>query len=284
MPDLPNPRSGDGPAPSPLRPCFHRFVALGDSTAEGLDDPDGHGGYRGWADRLAERMARDQGALLYANLAVRGRKASEVKEEQLPKALAMRPDLALVVAGTNDLLRPSFDAEEVARDLEQIQGALVQAGAVVVSFTLPDLGPVMPLARPLRRRIHAFARALTEASARSGARLVDFTAHPFASDPRLWSEDRLHANALGHARIAEALAHALSLPGSSADWSTPLQALPSMGLGARLRSELSWARAPPPALAVPPRARALVRRRPRSEATGPASRSAQVVRGGRHPT
>lgn len=243
MPDLPNPRSGDGRAPSSHGARrFDRFVALGDSTAEGLDDPDGHGGYRGWADRLAERIAREQGGLLYANLAVRGRKTRQVHDEQLPRALALRPDLALVVAGTNDLLRPKFDAEAVAHDLEQIQGALVQAGAVVVSFTLPDLITVMPLARPLRRRIHAFARALAEASARSGALLIDFTAHPFASDPRLWSEDRLHANALGHARIAEALAHALSLPGSSADWSTPLPAALPVGLGTRLRGELTWAR------------------------------------------
>ena len=34
---------------------FRRFVAIGDSTTEGMDDPDGSGGYRGWADRLAER-------------------------------------------------------------------------------------------------------------------------------------------------------------------------------------------------------------------------------------
>jgi hypothetical protein len=32
-------------------------VAIGDSTTEGLDDPDGAGGYRGWADRLAEIIA-----------------------------------------------------------------------------------------------------------------------------------------------------------------------------------------------------------------------------------
>ena len=123
-----------------------------------------------------------------------------------------------------------------------MQAALVQAGATVVSFTLPDLGPVMPLARPLRSRIRAFARALTGASARSGAILVDFTTHPFASDPRLWSEDRLHANALGHARIAEALAHALSLPGSSADWMAPLPESPPRGTRARLGDELAWMR------------------------------------------
>ena len=73
---------------------FERYVALGDSSTEGLDDPDGRGGYRGWSDRLGERIARAQGSLLYANLAVRGRTAREVREEQLEQGLALRPDLA----------------------------------------------------------------------------------------------------------------------------------------------------------------------------------------------
>jgi lysophospholipase L1-like esterase len=221
---------------------FERYVVLGDSTAEGLDDPDGRGGYRGWADRLAERIAAGQGSLLYANVAVRGRTTRRVLEEQLAPALAMRPDLALVVAGTNDLLRPRFDAEAVARDMERMQRALVEAGATVVSFTLPDLGPVMPLARPLRPRIHRLARALTGASARSGAILVDFAPLAFASDPRLWSEDRLHANAAGHARIADALAHALSLPGSSDSWRVPLPPPAPTGSRSRLAAELRWTR------------------------------------------
>ena len=38
-------------------PRFERYVALGDSSTEGLDDPDGRGGYRGWADRFAARVA-----------------------------------------------------------------------------------------------------------------------------------------------------------------------------------------------------------------------------------
>jgi lysophospholipase L1-like esterase len=221
---------------------FERYVAIGDSTAEGLDDPDGHGGYRGWANRLAERIAREQGDLLYANLAVRGRKTREVLEEQLDAALAMRPDLAAVVSGTNDILRPHFDAEGVARDIERMQRALVEAGATVVSFTLPDLTPVMPLARPLRGRIQRFARALVEASARSGALVVDFAAHPVASDPRLWSEDRLHANALGHGRIADALAHALSLPGAGPEWAMALPKRRPRGAPRALAAELLWSR------------------------------------------
>jgi lysophospholipase L1-like esterase len=221
---------------------FERYVAIGDSTVEGLDDPDGRGGYRGWANRLAERIARDQGGLLYANLAVRGRKSREVLEQQLEPALAMKPDLAIVVSGTNDILRPRFDAEETARDLEQMQRAFIESGATVVSFTLPDLTPVMPLARPLRARIRQFAAELVAAGQRSGARVIDFTAHPVASDPRLWSEDRLHANSLGHARIAEALAEALALPGTSREWAEALPALPPRGISASLAPELRWGR------------------------------------------
>jgi hypothetical protein len=39
---------------------------------------------------------------------------------------------------------------------------------------------------------------------------------------RVWSEDRIHANAEGHARIAEALAQALDLPGSNDAWRMPV--------------------------------------------------------------
>lgn len=221
---------------------FERYVAIGDSTVEGLDDPDGRGGYRGWANRLAERIAEDQGGLLYANLAVRGRKSREVLEQQLEPALAMKPDLAIVVSGTNDILRPRFDAEETARDIERMQRAFIETGATVLSFTLPDLTPVMPLARPLRARIRRFAAELVAAGERSGARVIDFTAHPVASDPRLWSEDRLHANALGHARIAEALAEALSLSQAGPEWAEALPEPPSRGFTGALTNELRWGR------------------------------------------
>ena len=78
---------------------FERYVAIGDSSTEGLDDPDGAGGYRGWADRLAELLAEAHPDLRYANLAVRGKSAGEIAASQLAPALAMRPDLATVVAG-----------------------------------------------------------------------------------------------------------------------------------------------------------------------------------------
>lgn len=220
---------------------FERYVAIGDSTSEGLDDPDGRGGYRGWANRLAERIAAMQGGLLYANLAVRGRTTRQIREEQLRPALAMKPDLATVAAGTNDVLAWRFLASEFAADLEAIQRALIEQGATVLTFTLPDLAPVMPLARFVSTRVADLNVAIRETCARTGAIVCDLATYPVASDPRLWSDDRLHANSAGHARIADMLAYHLGITDDLA-WSELLPARPRTTLGDFLRAELAWGR------------------------------------------
>src|SRR5690349_15590956 len=227
---------------------FQRYVAIGDSTSEGLDDPDGRGGFRGWADRFAVHVARsqraedDESGLEYANLAIRGKVTSEIHDEQLPVALGLAPDLATVVSGTNDVLRRSFDPAAVGEHVFAMQHALISQGATVLTFTMPDPGPVMPMAKPLRPRFAALNEALREASARSGAILLDLGVHPVASDPRLWSEDRLHANADGHARIALGLAHAAGLPGFDDSWTRPLPGSPDRRALAAARAEALWLR------------------------------------------
>jgi lysophospholipase L1-like esterase len=230
--------------PDPASRPYARYVALGDSSTEGLEDPDGRGGYRGWANRLAERVAAAQGSLLYANLAVRGRTARRILDEQLAPALALRPDLATLFAGTNDAVRSGFDAAAVRRDVETMLRALVDQGATVLTFTLADPAPLLPrpMARRIAPRVAALNEALREAAAASGARLVDFALWPVASDARLWNEDRLHANADGHARIAAALAERLALPGTDGSWREPLPPLPPPGPAARLRADLAWVR------------------------------------------
>ena len=225
-----------------ILPQFSRFVALGDSSTEGLDDPDGRGGYRGWANRLAERIAESQGGLLYANLAVRGLSTRQIRERQLTPALRMQPDLVTLFSGTNDVVRRRFDPAGVEADVEEMHRALIGQGAVLLTFTLPDLTPVMPAARWIAPRVELLNRTLREVSSRTGAILVDVARHPVASDPRLWCDDRLHANALGHARIAAALAEALGLPGTDPSWSHPLPPAPPSPFPARLGSELRWTR------------------------------------------
>lgn len=234
-----------GPSRAETSPSlrYARYVALGDSSTEGVDDPDGAGGYRGWSQRLAERVHGAQGGgLSYANLAVRGLTTAQVREGQLAAALALRPDLATVFCGTNDVTAVRFDAAQVARDIEDMQRALIAGGATVLSFTLPDLTPLMPLARLIAPRIAALNQALARASRNTGAILVDFAAYPVATDRRLWSEDRIHANSDGHARIAEALAEALKLPESDSAWREPLPVAPARTRLRWLAEELRWGR------------------------------------------
>ncbi|GKQ40614.1 SGNH/GDSL hydrolase family protein [Streptomyces sp. A012304] len=220
---------------------YLRYVALGDSQTEGLGDGDDTTGLRGFADRLAEQLARHEPSVEYANLAVRGRLAAQIHAEQLAPALALGPDLATVVAGVNDLLRPRFDADEVAGHLEAMFAALTARGAHVATITVPDPSRISPLARPLVPRVTALNQRIRQAARRHGVTVAETALHPVGNDPRLWSTDRLHASSLGHQRIAAALAHALRLPDSDDTWTHPLPPAPPLTGWYAAGAELRWA-------------------------------------------
>ena len=154
----------------------------------------------------------------------------------------MRPDLVTLFSGTNDVVKPRFDASAVGRDVEHMQRRLIVGGATVLGFTLPDLSLVLPIARPIAGRVRALNDALRDASASTGAVLVDFARHPVGSDPRLWGPDRLHANSAGHERIAAALAWALELPGTDDAWSRPLPTEWRPTLASVIAAEVRWQR------------------------------------------
>jgi len=226
----------------PMAPArtFTRYVALGDSSTEGIDDPDGTGGYRGWADRFAERVAAANPGLLYANLAVRARTAGEIEATQLSPALAMRPDLATVVGGMNDLLRTNFDPVRVAGHVGTMLRALADGGATVLTFTLPDVSRRMRLPRRFAARAHALNVELRRCAAASGALLLDLANYELAADPRLWSVDRLHGNAEGHARIADEFAHLIGLPGAVVEPTTRLPPPPPRPRRDVVAEDVAW--------------------------------------------
>ncbi|WP_280221700.1 SGNH/GDSL hydrolase family protein [Nocardia neocaledoniensis] len=222
---------------------FSRYVALGDSQTEGVGDGDDSTGVIGLADRLAETMARTCPGLLYANLAVRGKLAGQVREEQLEAALTLRPDVATVIAGVNDLLRPRFDPASVGAQLDAMFAALTGQDAVVATVTVPDLSRVIPVARPLSGRIAALNEVICQQAERHGVLVARVGDHPVATDPRLWARDRLHCGPLGHQRIAEALAEVLGLPGSDSAWATELPTrTPAPGPMNAVATEWRWAR------------------------------------------
>ena len=218
---------------------FQRFVAIGDSQTEGLNDPDGRGGFRGWADRLAEVLAAVDPHVQYANLAVRGRLVGAIRAEQLGPALEMRPDFATVMGGLNDLMRPSVDIAAVAADLEAMLAALRASRATVLTNTFPDPSSIAPLFRRLVPRVAAYNELIRAAATRHGALVVDFDAHSAGNDLRIWSPDRIHANPLGHSLIAAAFADTLGLAGFE-HWTAPLPAVLPPGRLRRTGGELRW--------------------------------------------
>jgi lysophospholipase L1-like esterase len=193
-----------------------RLVAIGDSTVEGLEDPGPGGVYIGWADRFACHLDVVHPGLLYANLAVRGQTAREVRQTQLRRALALAPDFAVVVAGVNDVLRPRFDRRALRDDLCAMHAELAATGTRVLTITMPDMARVAPLAVVLRRRLQFLNSVTFECHERYGSVVVDLASVPAASHPALWHTDRLHANSEGHRRIAAALAEAVGC--EAEDW------------------------------------------------------------------
>lgn len=223
---------------------FRRYVAIGDSSTEGLEDPDGQGGYRGWADRLAQHIADAQYvALEYANLAIRGLRMKEIRVSQLDNALAMQPDLLTVFGGVNDLIAGPCDFDSIRADYVIIFGQARRRGTTVLTFTMPDPTAINPLGRYWRERAAKLNEIIrTEAESR-GVLVMDFEQYPVAEDPRLWFEDHLHGNELGHQTVAAALAWRLGIEGFDEGWADPLEGEAARPTGReRFRGDLDWAR------------------------------------------
>ena len=111
---------------------YASFVAVGDSFTEGLDDLQPDGTYRGWADLVAARLAARDPGLRYANLAVRGRRLERIRDEQVPRAVAMRPDLITLAAGGNDILGFRVDVPSLTESFHHMVVDLTRTGATVV--------------------------------------------------------------------------------------------------------------------------------------------------------
>jgi lysophospholipase L1-like esterase len=226
------------------------FVALGDSFSEGVGDPLADGsGCRGWADRLAERLAAQSLGLTYANLAIRGKMLQQVIDDQVPVATAMRPDLVSIAAGGNDLLRPRTDPDTLAQPFDDAVERLTRAGSRVLLFTGFDPG-TFPVIRMIRGRAAAFNAHLRVIARRHDCLLVDLWSMSVLKDPRMWCDDRLHLGPEGHRRVALRACEVLGVP-VDADRREPGPATqrpaagyrtPPAWLAAR-RQDARWARA-----------------------------------------
>jgi lysophospholipase L1-like esterase len=217
-----------------------RFVALGDSVTAGIGDPVPDGGWRGWAVLLAESLA-PAGRVRCRNLARTGALTGDVLRDQLPAALAERPDVAAVLVGINDTLRATFDVAAVAANLDAVVGTLVSSGAVVLTAKMPDPGQMLrlprALARPLARRARALGAVTDGIAARYRTCHLDLAARSDVYAREMWSVDRLHPSERGHRALAYLYATMLREAG------LPVHRLPDRTAGnppPTRRAEVRW--------------------------------------------
>ena len=222
---------------------FHRYIAIGDSSTEGLEDPDGQGGYRGWADRLAEHIAGAQESPLeYANLAIRGSRLREIRNTQFNAALALEPDFMTIFGGVNDALAIRCDFAAMRSDFVAMFSEARERGITMLTFTMVNPSRINPLGRQLRGRIFMLNDLIREIAQCFGILVLDFQSYPIAEDPRLWFKDRLHGNALCHELMAAALAWRLGLDGFDESWAEALPDQPTRLRGReQITGDIDWA-------------------------------------------
>lgn len=186
-----------------------RLAVLGDSSAAGYGvEAPRHTFGALLATGLAEQLCRP---VELRCLAVVGAQSRHLRE-QVERALAGPPELAVILIGGNDVTHRA-ELPTAVRELGDAVRALRAAGTEVVVGTCPDLGTVRPFPPPLRWLARRWSRQLatgqTVAVVAAGGRTVslgDLLGPAFAAEPdRMFGEDRFHPSADGYLATAAAL-------------------------------------------------------------------------------
>ena len=188
-----------------------RFAAIGDSFTEGVGDELPDGRVRGWADIVAQGWADAAGhPIQYANLAIRGRLAWPIVEQQLEPALALRPTHLSFNGGGNDMLRPNADIEHIADAFSRVMRRCDEEGVQLIVLSGANPSARLPMGRMVQRRGDELSAAvLRRIEKRPGVIRALNWPDAELSRPQYWSDDRLHMNANGHHRVAARVLHAL---------------------------------------------------------------------------
>lgn len=195
---------------------FRSYVALGDSLTEGLGDFDFEVSRFGcgWADRLAELLARvayEAGENFdYANLALRGSSLYEILTAQLEDALKLKPDFVTIFAGSNDFMRPKSSHPEMKALLRGAVERLHASGAHVLLVN--TVNPVhLKLFQPLAYKAREMSALINSVGEEHDVPVLDlFEMNEFAN-LEFWCDDMVHFSGYGHIRIANRAGQMLGL-------------------------------------------------------------------------
>jgi phosphatidylinositol alpha 1,6-mannosyltransferase len=195
----------------------HSYVALGDSFTAGT----GCGPGEAWADRIAAGLAHDGAPLTYSNLAVDGATSADVLM-QLDNAVELRPELATVICGANDVLltvRPDLEGfgERLGQIFDLLRGAA--ADPLIVTATYPGawhfLGAGPRTAARIEAGIAEVNAVIRDRAYERGIHCIDVAEHPRLRERENFAADGLHPSALGHAvaarEISAVLRHVLGI-------------------------------------------------------------------------
>lgn len=186
-----------------------KVALLGDSSAAGygvhrVEETPGAQLASGVAERADRRVhLRD--------FAVVGAKSSDLAA-QVDRALPMRPDVAVILVGANDVTHTVLPAASVRHLVESVR-RLREGGAAVLVGTCPDLGTIQPIMPPLKQVARLWSRRLaaaqTIAVVEEGGRTVSLASilgPEFAAAPALlFGPDRFHPSAQGYKSLAQVL-------------------------------------------------------------------------------
>lgn len=200
-----------------------RFVAIGDSFTEGVGDelPDGH--TRGWADLVAQGWADSSGQpISYANLAIRGKLVWPIVNEQLDRALALKPTHLSFNGGGNDILRPRTKASDIVDAFAQVLRRCDEEGVRMILLSGANPSKQLPMGSVFQRRGDELSRAVdVHFTGRDDVfRALNWPDDELATPP-YWSEDRLHMNVRGHHRVAARVLDAVGQQAPAEWWSLP---------------------------------------------------------------
>jgi lysophospholipase L1-like esterase len=207
------------PRPAAEPPAL-AYVAMGASETAGIGTAQPE--RDSFPQQLLGQLGR--GAVLF-DLGIPGETTAAALQDELPTALAQRPDLVTVFFNVDDLVAGVSPQDFQAR-LDQIVGSLRGAGhaRVLVANTppvdrlpafaacqgglpaCPIKGVAVPSAAQLEALVAAYNAAIVQVVAAHGATLVDLSAAgtTIASHPEYLAPDGFHPSGPGAAVLAQA--------------------------------------------------------------------------------
>jgi lysophospholipase L1-like esterase len=187
------------------------LVVIGDSVGFGVGDEDHPHPDKGVGAFLRKSLPT---LSHYANYSRPGARMREVFEVQLPKALNHNPDLVLIIAGGNDVLRQSFDPTDIYWSLYGTVTSLQARGTEVLTMLLHDPNRKIRLpkrlARLLESRVDTLNHIISDVSQLLGAKCLDVRSLGDVYDGSLWHVDRMHPNRRGYHLLARNFAALLA--------------------------------------------------------------------------